>query len=279
VIGGLAAAGLSAVCYGVASVLQAIGARRTSRAGGVDPRVLVRTLRQGPYLAGLGLDGAGFLAQVWALQTLPIFVVQSALAASLAVTAVVAVPLLGLRLGARQWVAVLGVCCGLVLLGLSAGAENPEVPPLGFQLALLGAVVVLAVVGAAANRLPRGARAVSLGLVSGLAFGVVALAARSLGDFDVGRLARQPATYAIVAGGVVAFLYYTIGLQKAAVTTVTAGLVIGETVLPSVVGVLVFDDGTRPGFLPVALAGFVLAISCSLALARFGEVGEPEATR
>ena len=32
----------------------------------------------------------------------------------------------------------------------------------------------------------------------------------------------------------VAFLYYTIGLQRAAVTTVTAALVIGETVLPSV---------------------------------------------
>jgi zinc transporter ZupT len=72
---------------------------------------------------------------------------------------------------------------------------------------------------------------------------------------------------------VVAFLYYTIGLQRASVTTVTAALVIGETVLPSVVGVFVFDDSTRPGFLPVALAGFVLAVSCSLALARFGEVG------
>jgi hypothetical protein len=70
----------------------------------------------------------------------------------------------------------------------------------------------------------------------------------------------------------VAFLYYTMGLQRASVTTVTAALVIGETVPPSVVGVLVFDDSTRPGFLPVALAGFVLAVSCSVALARFGEV-------
>ena len=110
-------------------------------------------------------------------------------------------------------------------------------------------------------------------------FGVVAIAARSLGELSPARLVREPAAYAVVAAGVVAFLYYTIGLQRAAVTTVTAALVIGETVLPSVVGVLVFGDGTRPGFLPVALAGFVLAVGCSLALARFGEVGSERAAR
>jgi hypothetical protein len=36
-VGGLVAAGLSAVLYGVASVFQAIAARRTAPAEGVDP--------------------------------------------------------------------------------------------------------------------------------------------------------------------------------------------------------------------------------------------------
>ena len=276
-IGGLIAAGLAAVLYGVASVFQAIAARRTASAEGVDPRVLMRVVRQRWFLAGLAADGAGFVAQFWALQTLPIFVVQSALAASLAVTAVVAVPMLGLVLTGRHWAAVGGVCAGLVLLGVSAGVENVHVPSLTFQFALIAAVAVLAVAGAAVNRLPGRARAALLGLVAGLAFGVVAVAARSLGDLAPLRLVREPATYALVGAGVVAFLYYTIGLQRASVTTVTAALVIGETVLPSVVGVLVFDDSTRPGFLPVALAGFVLAVSCSVALARFGDVSPAEA--
>jgi hypothetical protein len=43
-------------------------------------------------------------------------------------------------------------------------------------------------------------------------------------------------------------------------------------VLPAVVGVLVFGDGTRPGMLPLAVAGFALAVACSLALARFGDI-------
>ncbi len=276
---GPVAAGLAAVLYGLASVFQAIAARRTPPTEGVDPRVLMRVVAQPLFLAGLVADGAGFVAQFLALQTLPIFVVQSALAASLAVTAVVAVPLLGLVLTGRQWAAVGGVCAGLVLLGLSAGAENPHVPSLAFQFTLLAVVAALALIGAAANRLPGPGRAVALGLVAGLAFGVVAIAARSLGDLSPARLMREPAAYAVVAAGVVAFLYYTIGLQRAAVTTVTAALVIGETVLPSVVGVLVFGDGTRPGFLPVALVGFVLAVGCSLALARFGEVGSEQAAR
>jgi drug/metabolite transporter (DMT)-like permease len=112
----------------------------------------MRTLRQVPFLAGLALDGVGFLAQYVALRTVPIFVVQAALAGSLAVTAVVAVPVLGARLGRRQWSAVGAVCLGLALLGLSAGAESTNPVPLGFRLALLACVAVLAAAGVAAAR-------------------------------------------------------------------------------------------------------------------------------
>lgn len=278
-IGGLLAALASAVCYGVASVLQAVAARRTPASSQVDPRVLLRVLRQVPFLAGLGLDGLGFVFQFVALRFLPIFVVQAALAASLAVTAVVAVPVLGLRLGGRQWAAVGGVCVGLALLGLSAGAENPRPAHLAFRFALIPCVLVLALIGVVANRFTDPARAVLLGLVAGLAFGVVAVAARSVERVEPAGLLRDPASYALVGAGVVAFLFYTIGLQRASVTTVTAALVIGETVLPAIVGVLVFGDGTRAGFLPVAVAGFVLAVAGSLMLARFGDLEAEPALR
>jgi hypothetical protein len=130
-------------------------------------------------------------------------------------------------------------------------------------------VVALALAGAAALPIRGLLQGVVLGLVAGLAFGVVALAARAVQD---GALPADPATYALLGAGVVAFFYYTTGLQRASVTTVTAALVIGETVLPAVVGVLVFGDGTRPGMLPLAVAGFALAVACSLALARFGDI-------
>jgi drug/metabolite transporter (DMT)-like permease len=250
-----------------------VAARRTPATEQVDPRVLLRVLGQLPFLAGLALDGLGFGFQFVALRTMPIFVVQAALAGSLAVTAVVALPVLGLRLGARGWSAVGAVCVGLALLGLSAGAENPRPAAEVVHWGLVGCVVVLAGLGVLGNQLRDPLRAVTLGLVGGLAFGVVAVAARAIEDMSILGLLRDPAAYALVGAGVVAFLFYTIGLQRASVTTVTAGLVIGETVLPAVVGVLVFGDTTRSGYLPVAVIGFVLAVSGSLLLARYGDLG------
>jgi hypothetical protein len=116
---------------------------------------------------------------------------------------------------------------------------------------------------------------VLLGLVAGLCFSVVALAARAISQVPLTRIFTEIEFYALIAAGVLAFLLYTIGLQKASVTSVTAALVIGETVLPAVTGVVVFGDGTRPGFLPVAVIGFIVAVAGSLMLARFGSVEEP----
>jgi hypothetical protein len=136
----------------------------------------------------------------------------------------------------------------------------------------LACIVLLAGVGFAAGRLADPARSAVLGLVAGLAFGVVALAARVLNDLSVGGLVRDPASYAVAAGGVVAFLFYATGLQRGSVAVTTAALVMGETVVPAVVGVVLLGDSTRTGFAPVAVAGFVVALSGALALARFGQV-------
>jgi drug/metabolite transporter (DMT)-like permease len=259
------------VCYGVASALEAVGARRTPASENVDPRLLVRVGRQAPFLGGLGLDTLGFAAQFFALLTLPVFVVQTAIAASLVVTAVSAIPLLKARLTAGEWSAVAAACLGLALLGFSAGAEHSRSTPLSFRFGLLACVALLALVGVASNRMRGPARATTLGGVAGLCFGVVGLAARSITDLSILALLSDPATYTLIAGGVVAFQFFTIGLQRASVTAVTAALVVGETVLPAVVGVLAFGDRTRPGLLPVAVAGFVLAVGGSLVLARYGD--------
>jgi drug/metabolite transporter (DMT)-like permease len=271
VLAALFAAAMSAVSYGVASVLEAIGARRTPASATVDPRLLARVSRQAPFLAGLGLDTVGFAAQFFALRTLPVFVVQAAIAANLAVTAVAAIPMLGLRLTSRQWTAIACVCGGLAMLGFSSGAEHPQPVSLAFRFGLLACLVLLALVGIAGNRMRGPAQATTLGLVAGLSFGVVALAARSITDLHIFALLRDPSTYALIAGGAIAFQFFTIGLQRASVTAVTGSVVVTETVLPAIVGVLVFGDNTRHGLLPLAVVGFLLAVGGSLALARYGD--------
>lgn len=264
----LAAALVAAACFGVASALQAKGAARVPAGSGA--RGLVRIARQWVYLLGLACDGVGFLAELVALRRLPLFAVQGAIAASLAVTAVVAVPLLGARLSGREWTAVLGVCVGLAALGLSAGTEGTPAVSAAFRWGLVAATGLLVVAGLAAARLPARSRCVGLGFAGGLGFGVVAIAARILPGFAPSVLLREPATYVLVAAGVTAFVCYTTALQYGAVAA-TAGLVVGETVVPAAVGVLFLGDTTRPGYWPVAVGGFVLAVASAVTLGRFGE--------
>lgn len=165
---GLLAALVSAACYGIASVLQAKAATNTPSAGRVDPRLLLRLLRRLPFVGGLLLDAGGFVAQFVALRAAPVFLVQAAQAASLAVTAMVAVPVLGVRLRVREWIAIAAVCSGLAMLSLSAGTEGAVVTGVGFRLILVGAVVLLAVVGFAVGRRSGPKSSAVLGLVAGL---------------------------------------------------------------------------------------------------------------
>ncbi len=271
----------AAVCFGVASVLQAMAARSTPAGEGVDPKLLVRLAGRLPFVAGLGLDLLGFVAELAALRSLPLFVVQAAVAANLAVTAVVAARLLRVRLSRAEWLAVAAVCAGLAILGLAAGHENPAAVGLRFRFVLLGCVGVIAVAGMAAGRLRGRVRSAALGFVAGLGFGFVAIGARVLTSLHPLDLLRDPATYAVAGGGAVAFLFFATALQRGSVTTTTAAVVVAETLMPAVVGVALLGDHTRHGYAWAAGAGFVLAVAGAVALARFGEpaVEEPAASR
>lgn len=274
----------AAVCFGTATVLQAIAARSAAATGpGGDVALLWRALRQWRYLAGLALDGLGFVLQILALRSVPIYAVGAALAASLAVTAVVAARLLKVRLSRVEWAAVAVVCAGLALLGLAAGAEGDEEGPAWLKWAMLGAAAGVLLLGAAAGRLPERGRALTLGLGAGLGFGVVEVSVRLIDGFSAGELFPNPATYALLLGGGAAFLLLTTALQRGSVTTATAGLVLGETVAPALIGVVWLGDRTRPGLGWLAILGFAVAVAGALALSRFGEApvetekGEEEA--
>ncbi|MFD3931116.1 hypothetical protein [Streptomyces sp. NPDC058614] len=276
----------AAVCFGTATVLQAMAARAAASDGGgtgdggtgggagADAALLLRAVRQWRYLVGLALDGVGFLLQIVALRSLPIYAVGAALAASLAVTAVVAARLLHVRLSRVEWGAVGVVCAGLAMLGLASGAEGDRAGSIALKYAMLGTAVGVLLLGAAGGRLPERGRALVLGLGAGFGFGVVEVAVRLVDDLAVGSLLRNPATYALLVGGGAAFLLLTSALQRGSVTVATAGMVVGETIGPAVVGVVWLGDRTREGLEWLAVLGFVVAVVGALALARFGEAPE-----
>jgi hypothetical protein len=129
-------------------------------------------------------------------------------------------------------------------------------------------VLVLGLLG---GRLPERGRGLALGLAAGFGFGVVEVSVRLIDEVSVRSLVTNAAVYALVVGGGAAFLALTSALQRGAVTVPTAGMVIGETIGPAVIGVVWLGDRTREGLGWLAVAGFGVAVVGALALARFGE--------
>lgn len=278
----LLAALVAALCYGVGSVMQAIAVRASSRrpvlasagvVGRVDPGLVIRMLRQWPFLVSIVIDMTGFIAQLIALRRLPLFEVQVIIAANLAVTAVVASWLMHIVLSWREWVAVAAVVVGVGLLGASAGAQGAATVGVDFHLALIAALAAIAVLGVAAARLPNRVRTPAMGAIAGLGFGILAVCARILPGFSPHQLVRSPAAYTLAAAGIISFMLYASALESGSVTVATAAVVLVETIPPAIVGVALLGDTTRPGMTGVAIAGFVLALVSTVALARFGEAG------
>jgi drug/metabolite transporter (DMT)-like permease len=274
---------VAALFYGVATVMQAVAVHEASNrqaretTAGVDPGLVPRMLRQWRFVVSLCLDLLGFIAQLVALQRLPLFAVQAMVAANLAVTAVIASFVIKIRLSWREWAAVVGVVAGVGLLGSSAGAEGATQAGAIFKLALIVAVAVLAVAGLAAARSREPLRTLLLGVVAGFGYGVVGVAARVLNGFEPLTLLKDPAAYALAAAGIVSFMFYATALEGGRVNVATAAIVLAETLPPAVIGVLFLGDKTRPGLGPVAIAGFTLAVVSAVMLARFGEAEHPPA--
>ncbi|MEO7836326.1 MAG: hypothetical protein ABIS21_01640 [Acidimicrobiales bacterium] len=277
----LAGALLASMCFGTASVLQHVSASRAAAGRGVDPRLLLRLARQGPYLIGLGLDAAGFVVSAWALRRLPLFVVQAALASSLAITAGVAAATVRESLLARERRAIAGIIAGLVLLAVAASPE-PASPGRSAGTLLLGGLVALLVAAVLVDRRAGAAwSGVAFGALSGLAFGGFGLASRVLGSGPGPPLVGDPLAWAMVGYVGLGLLFFAAALQRGKVTAVTAACVVTETLVPAVLGVLFLGDGARPGLGAVALVGFALSCGAAVSLARpspgslIGQAGDP----
>lgn len=252
-------------------MLQAHSARRSAGSGA---RLLLRLATQIPYLIGLLLDLGGFALSVVALRSEPLYVVQAIIASNLAVTALVVAAFYRTRLAGREWAAIAAVCGGLALLGLAAGHDGTQPASLATRAGLLGGMAVLAVVAIVLGRTDRAA---VLGAVAGLAYGGVAVAARILPSFAPLRLLADPAAWALALGAVLGTVYFATALQRGRVTTVTAMMVVGETIAPAALGIALLGDTVRHGATPVIAVGFALALAGTLLLARFGEVSHEPA--
>lgn len=275
--GSLVAVAAAAVCSGGAAVLQASAVARLPRATAISGRFVTRLVRSPRYLAALLLIATGFALSFLALRSLPLFVVQAGRASSLAVTALLSVLVMRVRLRRSEVIAVAAIGAGLVMVGLTAGEqESADVGTPG-RLILLAAVIALVPTAAAVLRMGALHRSgLLLAVIAGTCFGLLALGARILRGFEPGLLLADPAAWAMAGAGAMGLLCGALALQRASVVSVTAAMVAVETILGSLLGMLVCGDRPAAGLAIPAAAGFALVLAGALTLARFG-APEPHA--
>lgn len=258
----------AAACFGLASVLQQVGARRAGTGIPLSIGLLVAFVRQRPFAQGLALDVIGFVLNLWALQRLPLFVVQPAVASAVAVTAVLASRYLGERLRRSERWAVGGIFAGLALVAVSASSEAaPSLQSTGNGLLLAGVpLIALAAVAVDRNWAGPGAAA-ALGALAGLAFAGFGIAGRVLPPPpSLASLVVDPVIWTAALYAVLGLVLYGAALQRGSVTPVTAVLMLVETLVPAGAG-LFLSDHARPGLAVVATLGFALSFTAAVVLA------------
>ncbi|MFJ7244814.1 hypothetical protein ACIQWA_09210 [Kitasatospora sp. NPDC098652] len=269
---GLTTALVATVCFGFGAVFQARGARSAPRADRVRAGLLAALLRSWQFILGTLLDILGFVLSIVALRSLPLFLVQAVTNASLAVTALAAVWLLGARLRRSDAAGIAAVVVGLSLLALGSGKEGREYAPAAFHWALLATTAVMLLATLVLVRRKGTAAAAGLGLLAGVGFGITSLAVRVLDASTLTAVLTDPAAYALAVGGLGGYLAYALALQRGTVTAATAAGTVAETFGPALVGVVSLGDSARPGFAWCALTGFAVAVGGTFLLSRFGEL-------
>ena len=266
---GLVAGLLAAVLFGGGAVVQAHAVRRLASPPGSLAGFLRASAAEPLILAVVASYLVGFALHAVAIWLLPLYLAQASIAVSLPVTAI-ASRVIHERLSPVHWWAVGVVTAGLVLLSAGSGEAGPIVTSGSFVAALWVGVALL-VLAARARHLVSGG---SLGALAGLGYAGSAIGVRGV-ETPVGWLVVA-AALAVPAYGVLGFWLYSLGLDRSAVSSATAPMIVGETFVPAAIGLALLGDGVRAGWWFAVVSGLVLATGGAILLAR--EVRSPDAT-
>ena len=261
----LGVAVFGAFSYAVGSILQAIGAKRSHSTAS--------TLGHPLYLVGIGFDIVAWVGAVVALQHLAVYVVESVLASSLAVTAVAAWLFLGSKLRGRDVVAIVCTTGALGVLALSAGQQHEMLPSTQVRAGLVSALLCLWLLGWGATRTGRPGL---IALIGGFCLGGAAISGRALqfpademrqASTAVVAVVTEPVTWTMILFAMTGMLLYASALQGGEVGRVTAVHWTGEVVLPSIIALTLIGDTVRPGWELPALAAGLVTVGSAIVLA------------
>jgi len=249
------------LCNGISTIQQKVGADHQKDAHSLDLTLLIRLLGDTPYLFGTFLEIAGYGLSLVALQVLPLFLVQSVVAASIVVTTLGERVFLHKRLGGRTYVAVFAVLVGLLLLAVSSvpGRATQGNPTVRLLIELLPLPIIIA--GLIFIYKKTRVSAFMLAALGGLAFGNTSTIGRILTyPHPLWKLAESPLIYSLIASAIIGQYLFTVSLQRVTATKSNAIMITLQTLGPAICGLLFFNDQVRSGYEWALLLGTLIVI-------------------
>jgi drug/metabolite transporter (DMT)-like permease len=267
----LAALGCS-LCNGSAAVLQKISADKEAKTDDLDVGFLLHLFQDAPYIIGVILDFLGWVLTVYAVQYLPLFLVEALIAANIVVTILVERIFLHGHMSRRIYVATGIILCGLVVLALSASPEKANPISEGMRWAIVLFPFLIGAAGYVVARSQKYNATIALAGLSGLAFGQTSVIGRIFTfSHPLWHTLYSPLILGLVASGVLGIWLFSTALQRTRASIANASMTAAQTLVPAIIGIVVLGDEPRNGLWVAVIAGVALVLSGVYVLAVRGE--------
>ena len=226
------------------------------------------------FAIGMGLGAAAWIVHVAAISLAPLSVVQAVLSGGVALLAVMAEKMFGLKTTPRQWWGLAMTALGLVLLGVTMpgadGAHSTFSEPalIAFELGLFG-VGALLIMGPSLGG-PAEHHGVMLAAASGILFGVCNVGVKALSGMvgEEGLVGLvSPWLLLAAAGSATAFYASARSLQDGDAVPVIAITGTAANISCIAGGIIVFGDplpGTTVGIVVQAVAFLLVIVASAL---------------
>jgi len=257
----LLAAFSCAICNGTAAVLQKISADKEKTVNSLDARLLLRLFQDKPYIGGIVLDLLGWALTIYAVQYLPLFLVEAIIATNIVITALIERIFRHRILPKKSYLAIVLIIFGLVILAFVSSPE--KVGPISNLLKwfILMVPIPLAVAGYILARSRSQRATIGLAILAGLAFGGTSIVGRIFSfSRPIWHTMYSPLIFALVASGILGLLLFSIALQRMHATVINATVATSQSLIPSIVGIVVLGDHARNGMWYLIVLGISLAL-------------------
>jgi drug/metabolite transporter (DMT)-like permease len=260
---------LTALCNGLASVLQRIAAATAPPEHALRLSLFGYLIKRKVWLAGIGLVIVAAVCQAVALATGPVALVQPIFIIELPFTLLVASRVMRRRLPRRTWWSV-GLVTVSLGVGLAAAAPSGGSSHASARVWITTLIVTAgfeAVVVSVGVRTRGNARGAAFGLAAACGYALTATLMKSAVaalDQGVGAFFSSWQLYATAIAGVGALFLLQNGLQAGTLVAVQPPLTLGDALISVSYGVTVYGETVRTGgWLAIQIvAVLAIAVGC-----------------